>query len=378
MTSGFNIIIHTKFDDELEKIWRSFDDQGACYFFQTYDWIDHWYQTLGRPLLSIKPLVVTVYSQTNIVALLPFGVRRIVGFRILEWLGGNQTDYMTGIFSLERDWAEKEIQEIWGLIEGKLRNIDVVHLKRQPYYVLHSNIDVDKNGRIVNPFFRLRAIRKKSNSFSLILTHPKDDFTMSLISGEVRRDTKRKIRRLSEKGSVCLVCATDEKKHKEIVQEMIRQKRRRFMDTGQQDLLSDKSEREFYLSCPERLGSRGNVHCSALYVGDKLVAAHWGVVSDNRFYWLMPSFESGPWGRYSPGRVLLFFLIDWAINKRLYEFDLTIGDDLYKRKWTNTTMPLFEDLIPITPWGNIYMLYQKVKVYRPIKILLKIGRVVGK
>ena len=63
--------------------------------------------------------------------------------------------------------------------------------------------------------------------------------------GEVRRDTKRKIRRLSELGKVRLVCATDEKKHKDIMQEMTRQTRRRFGDTGQQDSLSDKKERDF-------------------------------------------------------------------------------------------------------------------------------------
>ena len=196
----------------------------------------------------------------------------------------------------------------------------------------------------------------------MMLGHSYDDFSGSLLSGEVRRDTKRKIRRLSEIGKVRLVCAADKQTSESILLEMIRQKRLRYRNTDQRDFLADENVRRFYRECPERLGLRGYVHCSALYVGNELVAAHWGVVSDGRFYWLMPSFEADPWGKYSPGRVLLFFLFDWAANQHLYEFDLTIGDEYYKKKWSNAVMPLFEHLTPLTFLGKFYVWYRKLNL----------------
>ena len=83
-------------------------------FFQTYDWIDHWYRTIGKTILSVTPFIVTVYYETRVVALLPFGLRPVKGLRVFEWLGGDQTDYMTGLFSFERNWTKEEIHAIWG------------------------------------------------------------------------------------------------------------------------------------------------------------------------------------------------------------------------------------------------------------------------
>ena len=67
---------------------------------------------------------------------------------------------------------------------------------------------------------------------------------------------------------------------------------------------------------------------------EKILSVHWGVVYKNIFYHLMPSISQNEFMKYAPGRLLLFNLIQWSIDNKIYKFDFTIGDEGYKRDWT--------------------------------------------
>ena len=65
--------------------------------------------------------------------------------------------------------------------------------------------------------------------------------------------------------------------------------------------------------------------------------------------------EAGEWDRYSPGRLMIEDLIGWC-NARggVTVFDLTAGEEGYKREWTDHSLPLFEYLAPLTLAGALF------------------------
>src|SRR5262249_3957840 len=131
-----------------------------------------------------------------------------------------------------------------------------------------------------------------------------------------RRSTKffstsaRKWRRLSEIAPAKFCIARSPDTADEFARVLVRQKRRRYQETGSPDPLSKPHFRAFYLTLSKRYASTDLIQVSALRVGGTIVATHLGMVFANRFYWLIPSYEAGNWARYSPGGLLMQRLVE--------------------------------------------------------------------
>lgn len=77
------------------------------------------------------------------------------------------------------------------------------------------------------------------------------------------------------------------------------------------------------------LAGAGLLTVSSLSAGDTLAAAHIGVVYEGRFCYWIPAYEARL-GGFSPGRLLLEFLLQESQARGLFEFDFLIGDEPYK------------------------------------------------
>ncbi|MBI3547909.1 MAG: GNAT family N-acetyltransferase [Elusimicrobia bacterium] len=68
---------------------------------------------------------------------------------------------------------------------------------------------------------------------------------------------------------------------------------------------------------------------SALYAGDTLVAAHFGMRSAEVWHYWFPAYDAN-FGKYSPGLILLLRMAESAAGLGLRYVDLGKGDDAYK------------------------------------------------
>ncbi len=68
---------------------------------------------------------------------------------------------------------------------------------------------------------------------------------------------------------------------------------------------------------------------SALYVGENLVAAHYGLISREVCHWWFPTYNP-QFGAYSPGKLLLRRLLFEASGHGIARFDFGVGDEDYK------------------------------------------------
>jgi CelD/BcsL family acetyltransferase involved in cellulose biosynthesis len=153
----------------------------------------------------------------------------------------------------------------------------------------------------------------------------------------------------------------DEASFHRIAQEMVRQKEARYREIHTRDFLEREAYQEFFVHPTKELLMSELLQLSGLYLDDKLVTTHWGMVYRDRFYYYMPSFASGPWMRYSPGRMLLFHLFMWCFKNDIKIFDFTIGDEPYKRSWCDEELPLWEYLGALTRRGRIFGSYHRIR-----------------
>ena len=339
------------FNPELEKIWRKFEKEAVTSPFQFYSWLSHWQNTIGEPLHSVQPQVVLVKEKGNLMAIFPLGIRESFGVSILEWLGGENSDYMGPLLSEEWAIMEENILPYWQHVLGKLDPFDVIHLKKQSEHI----------GTFLNPFVGLQSCSRNLLAYQASLSDSWKEFYEKSVKTKSRADSLRQRRRLTELGKIHFLVAEDKGMKKKILSKMIYQKSHRYRDTGVWDMLSVPEHKAFYEKLADIQDDHLNIHCAALFVGDIIVSTHVGIVDQDTFYYLMPSHEGGYWEKFSTGRLLLEHLMEWSIQNKLKVFDFTVGGEQYKKDWCDIETKLFETLGAFTTKGKIYTLAQRTK-----------------
>jgi CelD/BcsL family acetyltransferase involved in cellulose biosynthesis len=324
---GVAIRVHTSFE-QAEQRWRAAQEECACYGFQAFDWLATWYKNLGERQGWEVLLVELTDADDRTLMLLPLGRRRQYGLRIASLLGGEVTDYNAPL--LRADFDISAFNLLWPVILRLLGGVDVFRARRVPLHV----------EGVANPMAALAGMQHTEQAHVATLTSSFEEFQKQR-SAKVFADTRRQLRRLGELGTVQLLIDTTSLQRTQVVEAMARQKARRWHETGGRDLFAEEGYLAFYQDLAATGLGGGAVLVSALYVDEHLVATHWGIRYGKRFYWLMPGYEDGEWGRYSVGRILLDAVVRDCITQGMALFDLTVGDEAYKQQWADHILPLY-------------------------------------
>ena len=347
------LLFFESFIPELRELWGALEPCSQHYVFQSFGWVSVWQEMVGEPIMSIRPWIAVVVDAHDSPRLIfPFGVRRRMGARVLEFLGGAQGDYLGPL--LHDQWATRSdlLRSAWELVEAKLPAHDVRHFCKLP--ALGSAGE--------NPWLQIWKCAWLDSSHALRLPASTEELQVRLRT-KLKSDNKRQRRRLGEKGRLSFEIVVKGEKWEEAVGAMIAQKRQRYQITGVPDALAAPAVREFYRSLGPNFLHGGQIHLSLLRLNEEILATHWGAVYRDRFYFLMPTYSSGPWGTYSPGRLLLENLLEWAIASRLSMFDFTIGGEEYKKDWCDHETAVYRHLRLITPLGLACFAYLSLKYW---------------
>lgn len=365
--SQVKIDVYTEFNNDLENIWVKFEKDAVMTPFQSYAWLSHWQYMVGKPLFSVQPQIVHLHMEGNTIAILPMGIRKIFGVRILEWLGLHQADYMGPL--IIKNFDNKNYDEnTWDLIESSLSKFDVIHLIKQ----FELTVKFLKN---INC---LLSQNQNLKAYKASLPDKWDDY-FGNIKKRLRSDSLRQQRRLEEIGKVRFTYAKSHDEKNKIIKSMVIQKSKRYREMKVPDMLVINEYKKFYESLAGIFSNNLKVHCASLDVKGKLVATHVGIVDDDTFYYLMPANEGGDWKKYSPGRLLLLELLKWSIEKKLKFFDFTVGGEAYKKDWCNIEIDLFEVSSASSFLGRIYLYILILKeTLKKVPFLIKVVKVFRK
>jgi CelD/BcsL family acetyltransferase involved in cellulose biosynthesis len=349
--------VYNSFNSELEELWLDFQSKNSFYLFQTHDWLKYWFTCVGKPSYSLEVFIILVTKNDNVVAIFPFCIRRIFSINILEFIGGGQSDYNEPLISL--DISKDEYTEIWDSVLVVIKTNDVYEFQRIP----------DRG--VNNQFISHIKVTDRGASYSLNFCKGTD--IKSYVSKRLLKDNARMVRRLSESGSLKYVFATSISQYDEIVEVCLNQKEKRYIATGARNIFNDKNVFNFYKNLFKsiHLSADVNIHLSALILDEVILATHLGAVYEDRFYYLLPTFAAGEYEKYSPGRLLLEYLVNWSLYNKLNIFDFTVGSESYKKKWCNQEMLIYRHLSSNSIKGLLYVKIKQIILWGKNNIITR-------
>jgi CelD/BcsL family acetyltransferase involved in cellulose biosynthesis len=315
----------------LEREWCAFEQLADCTVFQTFGWLAAWHLHIGTGK-GVRPAVVIGRNAAGeILFLLPLAVESKGFARRLTWLGSDSSDYNAPLLAPDfpRAIGTSHFPSLWPRILDRVQRerdlqFDLVHFVRMPATV----------GRQPNPFVRLPVMLHPSGAYLAHLGSDWATFYAASRSSATRRREVRKRKHLAELGEVRLVTPQDGQDIVRSFDTLIAQKTRSFAAAGVPNLFRRPGHAEFYRSLAINAGTRHIAHVSRLDVGTVAAAAALGLVFRGRYHLVLSSYDGGEIARFSPGSVHLHELMRHAIATGCTVFDFTVGDEAYKRDWS--------------------------------------------
>ena len=340
----YSIEVHETLE-AAEKVWRRIEQEGECFAFQTYDWAKTWQELVGTKL-GVAPQIVVLRAPCGEPAMvIPLGVRREMGLRQLSFLAHSMSDYQGPLMA--KGVGERlagDFGTLWSRIMERLPSVDLIDFRRMPKAI----------GNAPNPFVQLAGARETERAYAARLPSSFPEFLTGKRKS-IHRDSLRKLRRLAEIGDVAFEIVEDPAKIEKVVEIMAQQKGPRYVEALGFNWFEQMPEvKALYARMGALRSEHLRGHVSTMTVGGVVVSTHVGMVLHDRFYMLLPSYAGGEWYKYSTGRLLLEHLMKTAIEEGCTIFDYTVGDDAYKKDWTDVVLPLYSLTSPLSLKAHIY------------------------
>jgi CelD/BcsL family acetyltransferase involved in cellulose biosynthesis len=323
----------------LEQDWRALEAHADCTVFQTFDWLATWQHHVGLRNGVTPAIVVGRTAAGTIEFLLPLAIRPAGFARELTWLGSDLCDYNAPLLAGNFDPAL--FAELWRKITQRLQSdprfrFDYINFTKMP----------ERVGAQSNPFTQLGVTINPNGAYLTHLTGDWESFYNAKRSSSSRKRDRAKRKKLSECGDIRLFNAESQYDIARTLATLIDQKTRSFVRMGVANLFVRPGYSEFFgaVACDPALA-----HLSTLNVGTMPAASNLGLAFRGRYYHLLASYDDGEVSRFGPGGVHLQELMHQAIDRGFSIFDFTIGDELYKRDWSDTELKLY-DFVAASTW----------------------------
>lgn len=323
--------------DDVEREWRQFEQSADCTAFQSFDWLAAWCRHVG-PLKRTQPAIVIGRRGNETLFILPLAVTP-GAVRRLTWLGSDMCDYNGPL--LAKAYASVLVSEgfpaLWREICRRLQSDartrhDLVALTKMP----------ERVGEQANPLLALATGLNPSNAYVSDLFGTWAEFYETKRSSATRRRDRSKLKRLGEIGEVRFVTPQDRGEIERSVGMLMEQKARSFARMGVADMFARPGWSAFFTAVATDPRTRDLVHVSRLDVGSGWAAVNLGLVFRDTYYHVLASYDDGETSRFGAGSAHLRELLRYSVEHGLKHFDFTIGDERYKREWSDRTIALYD------------------------------------
>jgi CelD/BcsL family acetyltransferase involved in cellulose biosynthesis len=345
--TGLILSVHS----ELETIaaqWRAFEQTAASTAFQAFDWLAKWQRHIGSRRGTRPAVVLGSNADGDLLFILPLAIERRRLVRELRWLGGDLCDYNAPILG-ERFHARlgaEGFAPLWGDILALLRTsprfrFDLIDLQQMPETV----------GRQVNPFVDLKVTLHPSGAHIATLADDWEKFYAAKRSSATRKRERGKLKQMAERGAIGFADAHDGIDALHVMDVLMTQKGRALTRMGVENFLVRPGYREFFLDLATDPALRSLVHVGRMTVGSTIAATSFGLIHRDSYCLMLSSYDDGELARFGPGRAHLHELMRRAIGRGLAYFDFTVGDESYKREWSDVELRLYDHTAAATMLG---------------------------
>jgi CelD/BcsL family acetyltransferase involved in cellulose biosynthesis len=291
--------------------------------FQTFEWHASWWKTFG---VHAQPLLLLAESGDELVGIAPLMVseQRLLGCkrRVVEFIGAGASDYCDFI-------ADPTRYEVLPLMLSWL-------LENSHQWDLLQFSDIPNTSSTLSALSGFFNEHRYPADTRLLYEAPTRLFGDPAQDQQLVR--KKSLRRhynyFQRSGQL-------EFKHCHTAEEIMGYldlffeqhiQRRALTDTP--SLFLDGQQRAFYREVVQRLAPTGWLLFSVVLFNQTPLAFHFGFEYGNRIIWYKPAFNVD-YADHSPGEVLIKYLLEYALDQGVAEFDFTIGEEAFKYRFAN-------------------------------------------
>jgi CelD/BcsL family acetyltransferase involved in cellulose biosynthesis len=315
--------------------WRAFARSADGTAFQTFEWLEPWLRHVGSQSGVVPAVVLGRFGDGKVAFILPLAIEHRRLMRRLVFLGRASCDYNAPL--LAPDFARVVPASSHRAWWDSIRDL----LGRHPDYrydmVLLDKMPLRVGGQ-ANPLASLPTASHPSKAYRARLTDDWDRFYFDKRSSATRRRDRNKRKKLADLGDLRIVTPTDPAEIAATLETLFAQKSRSFARMGVPDLFARPGHRAFFTAVACEAGSI--VHVSRLDVAGTPAAINLGIHHGGSYYHVLASYDEGPVSRFGPGVLHLHELMQHAIRQNCAWFDFTIGDESYKRDWSDEILEL--------------------------------------
>jgi CelD/BcsL family acetyltransferase involved in cellulose biosynthesis len=305
----------------LKDRWETLQRAHGESIFTAPDWLFAWWKHMGEPA-GARLHVVAGFKGGVLKALAPLATRRKQGVRLLEWAGGEVCDYA--------DFLLEDAGDAPALLKA---------IKASPHYDLARLREVRPEAACLKALEDGAKLIKVTQAHTITLTWPSGEAWLAALPYSARKQYRARMRQAEALGPLRFEVTRTFPGLEGALEALVAQKTLWAKARGVKGVFDNPGVSGFFRVIAQAESAKGNLHLSALYCGDALIAVHLGFINRGAFYCYMPSYAE-EWSHVSPGRLLLIKSILWAVDNGCTEFDFLRGEEQYKNAFATGARPL--------------------------------------
>ena len=297
--------------------------------FQTFEWISSCWKVFNS---NSKLFLILIEKADRIVGIAPLAIRRkkFLGIkqRVVEFIGSGLSDYLDFIYS-------SEVPDIL------LMMLDCLSKNRHRWDIAQlTNIPNDSITLSILPTFLdsngyLSDIRIMCEAFSYIFGNPELDKNV-VKKKSLKRHHNYFVRNgnlefINLKVQKDILCHIDGFFEQHIKRRSVTEHKSQFIDTR---------HREFFRELVGAFARTDFLLFSVLLFNKVPLAFHFGFEYEKKIIWYKPAFNIDFYKK-SPGQVMLKYLFEYGMDRKVSEFDFTIGSEPFKLRFSNRARSLY-------------------------------------
>jgi CelD/BcsL family acetyltransferase involved in cellulose biosynthesis len=329
----------------VEPHWRALEAAGGLSTpYQRFEFLRLWQQHIGSAR-GITPFIAVGFDAQGVpLCLWPFGRRRLLGMRVIEFLGGKHANFNMGLWrcGVAGNIGASDVRKLIARLSPRA---DLLRLINQPLTWTGAT----------NPFALLPHQHSADFGFSGALIPDFDALLRARTNAAARKKMRKKEQALAAFGSVRFTRAATPVEARHLLDTFFKQKSVRMRAVGVSDVFAAAGVRRFIEAAALDGLVQGAplVELYALSVDDIPVATMGGIVGGGRFCAMFNSIAQGRYTTESPGEQLIVHLVRQCCERGLDTFDLGIGEARYKGLFCGDAEPLFDSFLPLNAKGRL-------------------------
>ncbi len=342
--------------------------------FLTWEWITTWLDHYGK---HYKPLVLFIQDESRIVSIIPLAQRytRLKnGFlkaRVISFCGSMEIYPDQLDIICENDKADIYIKMVLDYFTNNYTSWDIIHLallsgEGNLSKWLQSNYkrsDLHLLNKSRAPFIKLE------NSIDIILNG---------FNSKKKYNLKREMKILCEKKGATFKAIKTQSEMERGIEDLFRLHTERTKEKRIRSTFDEESILNFHRDIAKIFLDLGWLSLYLLICNNNVISASYGFIFEKKYYYYQTGL-SPEWQQFSPGKMLIFKILENIHDENINEFDFLSGDEVYKTYWTKysrllLTLNLYNNNITgiVEKWANrsmhvIKSLVKKTPVFEILK-----------